>query len=230
MPDLRPSPTRAIAKTLNRAKTRGFGEVLSLASSRVKEWFSSSDDLVMFVRDAVPGAPRRDDLTFTQAGPTDGARYAADIGTDSAATFAARLSDNTHCFLVSDGETLLHASWVTTAGAWTREMRAYLVPPGGDAYIYESFTRADARGRGVYPFALANILEWGASTGIARVWVAVEEHNPPSLRAVAKAGFQEAFRIPFSRSLGRLRIGGATGPHAGAAQAFLSRKPPTPDM
>jgi GNAT superfamily N-acetyltransferase len=226
VPDLRPSPTRAISKTLNRAKTRGLGEVLSLAGSRVKEWFSSSDDLVMFVRDAVPGAPQRDDLTFAPAVPADGGRYANDIGTDSAATFAARLSDDTHCFLVSDGETLLHASWVTTAGAWTRELRAYLVPPTGDAYIYESFTRADARGRGVYPFALAHILEWAAAAGIARVWVAVEEHNPPSLRAVAKAGFQEAFRLPFSRKLGRLRIGSATGPQSGAAGAFLSRKPP----
>lgn len=230
MPDLRPSPTRAIAKTLNRAKTRGLSEVASLAGSRVKEWFSSSDDLVMFVRDAVAGAPQRDDLTFTRAVPADGARYETDIGTDSAETFAARLSDDTHCFLVSDGETLLHASWVTTAGAWTRELRAYLVPPAGDAYIYESFTRSDARGRGVYPFALAHILEWGASNGIARVWVAVEEHNPPSLRAVGKAGFQEAFRLPFSRSFGRLRIDAATGLHAGAAPAFLSRKPPKSDM
>lgn len=226
MPDLRPSPTRAIAKTLNRAKTRGIREVLSLGRSRAKEWFSSSDDLVMFVRDAVAGGPPRDDLTFTRAVPGDGARYASDIGTDSATTFAARLSDDTHCFLVSDGETLLHASWVTTGGAWTRELRAYLVPPEGDAYIYESFTRADARGRGVYPFALTNILEWSASTGIARVWVAVEEHNPPSLRAVAKAGFQEAFRLKFSRSLGRLRIGAASGPDANAARAFLSRRPP----
>jgi GNAT superfamily N-acetyltransferase len=230
VPDLRPSPTRAIAKTLNRAKTRGLTEVLSLAGGRVKEWFSSSDDLVMFVRDAIAEAPDRDDLTFTRAVPSDGARYAIDIGTDSATTFATRLSDDTHCFLVSDGETLLHASWVTTGGAWTRELRAYLVPPGDDAYIYESFTRSDARGRGVYPFALANILEWGATTGIGRLWVAVEEHNPPSLRAVGKAGFQEAFRLPFSRSLGRLRIGAPTGPQAGAARAFLSRKPPKPDM
>ena len=184
----------------------------------------------MFVRDAVTGAPQRDDLTFTRAVPADGARYANDIGTDSASTFAARLSNDTHCFLVSEGETLLHASWVTTAGAWTRELRAYLVPPGGDAYIYESFTRADARGRGVYPFALANILEWGASTGLDRLWVAVEEHNPPSMRAVAKAGFQEAFRLPFARSLGRLRLGVATGPQAGATSAFLSTKPPKSDL
>ena len=230
MPDLRPSPTHAIAKTLNRAKNRGLGEVLSLATGRVKEWFSSSDDLVMFVRDAMPGAPDSESLSFRQTSPSDGPRYARDIGTDSATTFARRLSDDTHCFVVDDGTALLHASWVTTGGAWTRELRAYLVPPPGDAYVYESFTRADARGRGVYPFALASILGWAASSSIARVWVAVEEHNPPSLRAVAKAGFEEAFRLPFSRSFGRLRIGSASGPDAQKARALLSPKAPTPHL
>ena len=50
------------------------------------------------------------------------------------------------CFVVEDGDRFLHSSWVTTTGAWTREIRAYLCPPQGDAYVYESFTRADARG------------------------------------------------------------------------------------
>ena len=180
----------------------------------------------MFVRDSVAGEPSRDDLAFREATPADGVLYARDIGTDSASTFVRRLSDRTHCFITEDGSAVLHASWVTTAGAWTRELRAYLVPPAEDAYVYESFTRADARGRGVYPFALANILGWAASTGIERVWVAVEEHNPPSLRAVTKAGFVEAFRLPFSRSFGRLTIGTPTGPMTETAASFLSRTPP----
>lgn len=228
MPDLRPSPTHAVAKTLNRAKHRGIPEVVSLATGRVKEWFSSSNDLVMFVRDAVSETPDRDDLSFRRASASDAPRYARDIGTDSAATFAGRLSGDTHCFVVDDGTRLLHASWVTTTGAWTRELRAYLVPPGGDAYVYESFTRGDARGRGAYPFALAGILDWGAAAGISRVWVAVEEHNPSSLRAVGKAGFEEAFRLPFSRSFGRLRVGTAVGPKADEARSFLSPKAPKP--
>lgn len=227
MPDVRPSPSQALSKTLNRVRARGSREVLSLAVHRVKEWFSSSDDLVMFVRASVVEKPARDDLTFRAASAVDAPRYGRDIGTDSAATFARRLSDRTHCFTVEDGTTILHASWVTTAGAWTRELRAYLVPPAGDAYVYESFTRADARGRGVYPFALANILAWAASAGIGRVWVAVEEHNPASMRAVTKAGFEEAFRLPFSRRFGRLTIGTASGPVADAAAAFLSRTHPS---
>lgn len=226
MPDARPSPSQAFWKTLNRVRARGPLEVLSLAASRVREWVSSSDDLVMFVRDSVTEKPSRDDLEFREATPIDGARYSRDIGTDSASTFARRLSDRTHCFIVEDGSTILHASWVTTAGAWTRELRSYVMPAPGDAYIYESFTRADARGRGAYPFGLAHILTWAAASGIGRLWVAVEEHNPPSLRAVTKAGFVEAFRLPFSRRFGRLTIGTPTGPIADAAAHLLSRKRP----
>lgn len=227
MPDVRPSVAVATAKALNRIRTRGAGEVTSLAVGRIKEWVESSDELVMFVRDSADEAPDRGDLRFRAATAADGPHYARDIGTDSAATFSRRLSERTHCFVVEDAGRLLHASWVTTSGAWTRELRSYLVPPRGDAYVYESFTRADARGRGVYPFALRNIAAWAGATGVGRLWVAVEQHNPSSLRAVAKAGFVEGFRLPFSRKRGRLRIGTATGPHAEIAGRFLSRTPPS---
>ena len=180
----------------------------------------------MFARAPVADKPSRDDLEFREATKADGTRYARDIGTDSATSFARRLSDRTHCFIVEDENAFLHASWVTTAGAWTRELRSYVVPPSGGAYIYESFTRADARGKGVYPFALANILSWAATAGIDRVWVAVEEHNPSSLRAVTKAGFEEAFRLPFSRRFGKLTIGAASGPMTDVSASFLSRKRP----
>ena len=180
----------------------------------------------MFVRDAGPVQANIDGIAFRETTVADAPRYAAEIGTDSASSFEKRLSTRTRCFVVDDGELLLHASWVTTAGAWTREVKSYLVPPPGDAYIYESFTRAEARGRGIYPFALKNIIGWAAGTGVQRLWVAVEEHNAPSTRSVTKAGFTEAFRLPFTRRLGRVHVGAASGPHAGQAAAFLSRTPP----
>ena len=166
-------------------------------------------------------------LTFRQATAADANRYARDIGTDSANSFSRRLSERTRCFVIDDGRSLLHASWMTTAGAWTREVRAYLVPPPGDGYIYESFTRGEARGRGIYPFALRNLTTWGTSADIARLWVAVEELNTPSIRSVTKAGFVEAFRLPFARRFGRLLIDSPYGPRALEAAGFLSRRPPS---
>jgi RimJ/RimL family protein N-acetyltransferase len=119
---------------------------------------------------------------------------------------------------------VLHSSWVTTTGAWTREIRAYLAPPSGDAYVYESFTRADARGRGIYPFALAGILTAMSEQGLSKVWVGVESDNAPSRRAIAKAGFEEAFTLGFERRLGRLTIDEPHGPLAEQARHFVRRK------
>ncbi|MBA2726001.1 MAG: GNAT family N-acetyltransferase [Actinobacteria bacterium] len=111
------------------------------------------------------------------------------------------------CFIAEEGGRILHASWVTTSGAWTREVQALLSPPPGDAYVYESFTRSEARGRGIYPLALAGMLTELSRLGIRRVWVGVESSNQASRRAIGKAGFEEALSIRFWRDRGRLSVG-----------------------
>jgi GNAT superfamily N-acetyltransferase len=198
-----------------------------LARARVAEWIRSEEELIMLVRDSGEPTPelRHDpDLALRIAGPSDGELYARAIGTDSAATFRRRLNSTTRCFLVEGAGVLLHASWVTTGAAWTREIRAYVVPPPGDAYVYESFTAPEARGRGVYPFALAGICSWGEREGVERVWVAVESGNAPSLRAITKAGFRPSYKMSYERRWGRLtltveRPSGTTAPE-------VARTPP----
>ena len=208
MPDLRPSPAHVSLKILNRLRARGVGEVLALGRDRVRQYISSSEELIVLARAAGGPRPPEDDLRFLDATASDGARYARDIGTDSASTFAARLTDNTHCFLVCSGEKVLHATWVTKRAAWTRELRGYFVVPRGDCYVYESFTRGDARGKGVYPFALRSICAWASTEDLRRVWVGVEASNGPSLRAVGKAGFEPELSITFRRNVGRLEVSG----------------------
>ncbi|MGH2818178.1 MAG: hypothetical protein ACRDJS_06920 [Actinomycetota bacterium] len=206
MPDRRPGPLVATAKVANRIKARGAGEVLGLAGQRVREWVASGDELIFLVRKTGGEAPDHHSLAFEEASADDAGRYARDVGTDSAATFRKRLSEHTSCFLVSSDDLIVHATWVTTGGAWTRELRTYVVPPAGDAYVYESFTRTEARGKGAYPFALLHIASLLAGRGVNRVWVGVETHNEPSLRAVSKAGFEEAFRIRYRRRIGVLTL------------------------
>lgn len=180
----------------------------------------------MLERDRGPLEREAAGLTFRQATVADAAAYARDIGTDSRFSFTARLRADVYCFVVESNGRLLHSSWVTTSAAWTREIKAYLTPPAGDTYIYESFTRADARGRGLYPFALAGIVTWADATGKERVWVAVEAGNEASRRAIGKAGFEEAFTLPFFRRLGRVTIGPIDGPKAALAAEFVTTKPP----
>lgn len=196
-------------RTLTRVGSRGPGEIAGVARERLTQWARSDDELVMLVRAAEAPAPelRHDpDLVLRRAAPDDAAEYARSIGTDAEATFRRRLTATTDCFLVHGGGELLHASWVTRGAAWTREIDAYLVPPDGDAYVYESFTRPQARGRGVYPFALAGICAWASEAGVRKVWVAVEEGNAPSLKAIHKAGFEDSYRIRYGRRRGRLTL------------------------
>ena len=161
---------------------------------------------MVFARPAAGDAPRVEGLDVRRAVAADGPGYERWIGTDSARTFADRLSAKTRCYLVMADERIVHASWVTTAAAWTRELRAYLRPPPGDAYVYESVTRADARGMGAYPIALRYVCADLARDGIGDVWVAVEEDNPASTRAVTKAGFEPRFRISYRRRWGTLKV------------------------
>lgn len=218
---MRPEPSQQISRLINRSRSRGVGELADLASGRAKELWSSRNTLILNVLDAQHMPRSAENLTFREASPADADAYARDIGTDSPSTFAARLSDDVRCFVVEEGDKLLHSSWLTTSAAWAREIARFLSPPEGDAYVYESFTRADARGRGIYPLALAGIVTVMADEGIGRVWVGVEASNLASRRAMEKAGFSEGFRVVFGRRLGRLWVGAPIGPEAELARTFL---------
>jgi ribosomal protein S18 acetylase RimI-like enzyme len=174
---------------------------------------SSEGRLIVLSRRTDGEPTSRDDLSFRRATTTDAAAYARDVGTDATSSFRARLSSPAmSCYLVLDGNSIVHATWCTTGAAWTREIRRYFCPPPGDAYVYESFTRPEVRGRGVYPFALSSIAADLERAGVPRVWVAVEADNHASLRAVGKGGFSPVDEIGFRRRLGRVAVTGASGP------------------
>lgn len=222
MPESRPNPAQLAARTLNRLRNRGPIEVIALAWGRVREGIASDDELVMFVRHASGDVEERADLSFRVATANDAARFAHDIGTESPSTFRARLSRGTRCYLVEKGSLIVHSTWATETAAWTREIRRQLKPPPGDIYVYESFTRPEVRGRGVYPFALQHICADAREQGSNRVWVAVEADNPASVRAVTKAGFTEAFRVSYRRRFGRLELGALTGALAAEGRNFIA--------
>ena len=225
MPDVRPSSWHLTLKALARARARGPGEVLALAASRMREAVLSEGTLVIHTRDNGDDGMELPGLSLMEATPSDGARYARDIGTDSARTFASRLTESTRCFVVVEAERLVHATWMTASAAWTREIHAYVHPPKGQAYVYESFTRPEMRGRGVYPFALREICRRAAARGLSQMWVAVEADNPPSLKAVRKAGFEEIYRIDFERKLGRFILKSGVPSNPSSNRLWISKTP-----
>lgn len=202
-------------------------EVLARGAARLREEVRSDDVLVFYMRDlsgaASPAAPA--ELVVRPATGEDASLYARDIGTDSAKTFRGRLTDATRCWLVLEDDRILHASWTTTRAAWTRELRRYFRPPPGALYVYESFTRADARGRGVYPLALGSMCAAAAREGLERAWVGVEAHNEASIRAIEKGGFRPGFEVPFGRRGGRLYLRALPGDNEGICAGCLSLSP-----
>ncbi len=225
--EARPGFLKSLAKVPARVRARGPREVAELGLQRLREAIRSDDRLIFFVRAAGDGtatSPKWEGLELRRATEADAGGYARDIGTDSATTFVSRLTNGTRCYLVSEGAKNLHATWVTTSASWMREIGRYFRPPPGEAYVYESFTREDARGRGVYPFALHGISEDLANEGVRRVWVAVEAHNAPSLRAVSKGGFQEAFELSYRRRMGRLSLSPLRGARAQECSACFVKK------
>lgn len=186
---------------------------------------SSEDELIFCVVDPATVVPiAHDNFTFAEATPEDAARFARDVGTDSLRTFSARISDpGTSCYLVLQENRIVHSSWLTTTAAWTREIRSFVMPQSGTAYVYESHTTPEARGRGAYPFMLSNLIRGLAQRGIGQLWVAVQASNPASQRAVGKVGFAEAARVAYRRRLGRLTVGPL--PRASGAPRIGTKRP-----
>ena len=214
------------SKLWARRRARGTREVLDLGVGRTREVLSSKERLLFFVREAADGPEvKAEGLMFREATPADAHVYVRDIGTDSVRTFRERLSENSRCFLVFQGDQCVHATWMTTLAAWVRELQRYFRPPEGDAYVYESFTRADARGHGVYPFALASIAAWLDARGIKRIWVGVEGENKASMKAVTKAGFSAAFEVRYARRWGRITVEEPVGELASDCWDCISTRP-----
>ncbi|MEA2507079.1 MAG: hypothetical protein QOH48_1697 [Actinomycetota bacterium] len=166
-------------------------------------------DLVLVVLDrpaggvaaAIPG------MEIRELGPEDARGYEKDIGTDPAATLVRRLTaPGASCWIARSGDEIVHASWVETAAAWMGEAERFFVVPPGEAYIYESFTRPEVRGHGIYPAVLATIAEQLGARAVARLWIAAEATNAASLRAIQKAGFTTEFEIGVRRRLGRVAV------------------------
>ena len=226
MSETRPTPLETLSKTLARLRHRGPAEVATTIRSQLSAALASDGSIRLMIRTATGGAREQPPLEFRRADASDGEAYARDIATDSAWSFGRRLTSHTWCYLVLEGPRILHASWTTTRSAWTSELHAYICPPAGDAYVYESFTRPDARGRGIYPFALHHLSADLAERGVRQIWVGVEPENLASVRAITKAGFEEALDLPFERRFFRVRLLEARGPQAARAGELVAKAPP----
>jgi GNAT superfamily N-acetyltransferase len=226
--DPRPGSSATLRRYATRIRRRGPLEVATEVAGAIRASISSRGRLRFLTRGTQPSGAGLPDLTMRRAGAADADRYARHVGTHSPHTFRRRLGPGTNCYLVLDDQQILHASWVTTAGAWVGELRMYFVVPRASAYVYESFTSPDARGRGIYP-AMLRYIASDAAPRAKELWIGVGEDNDSSVRAISKGGFVPAFDVAFSRRLGRVRVESLSGPRSDEATRVLGTAwPPGP--
>ena len=179
---------------------RAHGARAQSSATRSRQLDLPVPRLSILTRPTAPGLPDLGTLSVRRATPDDAAGFARDIGTCDANGFRARLSKANRCYLALEGKRILHSSWCARGATWTQELRTYLAPPPDAAYIYESLTVPEARGRGIYPMVLQTISADLHDEGVGQMWIGVEEANEASVRAIRKAGFDHAYSIAFDAS------------------------------
>jgi hypothetical protein len=93
---------------------------------------------------------------------------------------------------------LVHSRWVSTRPRRIPELGMILKPSSGEVYMYDAFTRPDARNKGLYGtvgcFAFNQLLE----AGFTKVYGYVRSDNPAGLR-VAKFWAHTVGRVWYLR-------------------------------
>ena len=84
----------------------------------------------------------------------------------------------------------------------------------GCGSIYDCFTFAEHRGKGIYTDALIRMLNDLRAEGARTALIAVDPANLPSIRAIEKVGFQPLYRLTRRRRFGRQSL---------EEQAFMPR-------
>jgi GNAT superfamily N-acetyltransferase len=131
----------------------------------------------------------------------------------------ARLARGCRCFAVRrDGE-LAGYGWLSTGPEWIGELELEITPGAGEAYIWNCFTLAQHRRRGVLRALLAGIRARAQSDGIARVWIG--SVAIPAERAFGPSGFNPALAMTSTKIAGLnwLQVGSAPGANPTLAAA-----------
>lgn len=118
------------------------------------------------------------------------------------------------CYAAWDGDECVHYSWVSTDISYLAEVHQRLALGPGQAYIYDCFTDGTRRGAGIFPAVLSRIQADLLSAGTNCIWIAVEEENRSSSRAIERAGFARGGTLRYKRLMGMAQAETAMLPDA----------------
>lgn len=114
-----------------------------------------------------------------------------------AAEIQQRFARGDRCVVARDrGGRVVHTRWLATGPTHIPELGRYVVPVDGQWYMYDGYTRADARGQGVDGAVRAAVFRLAQAAGAHEVISYVLGSNRPGLKAAEK----------WQRPLGQIRF------------------------
>ncbi len=112
-----------------------------------------------------------------------------------------RLDAGARCHAFFIGSELVNLAW-TTVGYLELEPGLH-IREAGCAGIYDCYTLPDHRSKGIYTGSLIQLIGVFAEEGVARVLIAVDPGNRPSIKGIEKAGFQPFYQLTRRRRFGK---------------------------
>ena len=155
-------------------------------ASPVLEW----GRLGFYARDLdgpLPDSPATPGLELRQASAEDLRRLVYAGKPVTAESLAERFRRGHLCFVAIDGDVeAAHARWVATDQAYIPELDSDVVLAAGEAYMYDGYTRPDARGSGIDGAIRCFIFRSLREAGFRRVYSYVRADNPVGVRAAQR--------------------------------------------
>jgi ubiquinone/menaquinone biosynthesis C-methylase UbiE len=159
-------------------------------------------------RPASPGLP--ESMSIGPASINDAEALMMDrSGEEIAREIDQRFSRGDRCLAIraTDG-TILHTRWLTANPTHIPEVNRYVVPQSGQLYMFDGYTRAEARRRGVDSAMRLFIFRLARDEGMRQVLSYVHSENSTGLKAAQKLQ-SEVGKVSYVTLLGRLpRVSG----------------------
>lgn len=139
--------------------------------------------------DASPSeGPADESLSFGSAESTEAAALMMDrSGDEIAEEIAHRFSRGDRCFTVRDTRgNILHSRWITSKPTFIPELNLHIVPARRQLYMYDGYTRAEARRRGIDSAMRRFVFRMAHEEGAREIISYVHSHNPAGIKAAEK--------------------------------------------
>lgn len=181
---LRTLPPSALVIRAARKLLRGAGDV---GAMHIFTWETGGD----------PGRVKSSPFRGAEVLEPGIARVACALAKDEKA-FTSRLRAGDRCFCAFLDDLPVHARWVAMRPVRIPELDRWFVPGKQEAYVYDSFTAPDFRGRRAIDVARRVMNATLHAEGIGRAWNYILSDNVSSLRGLSSVQ-RKVFTIPFVR-------------------------------